>query len=115
MKRDVKLVAYCGLYCPKCYKMVVSQAAESLKDALENTHICGSVNDASAQFKAELSNLVSLRCPKVCKEGGGKQTCEIRKCCVGKHLNGCWECNEFENCKNLKGQYVSNIKRIKNA
>jgi len=110
---DEKLVAYCGLYCPKCYKMVVSQAAESLKDALENTHIYGSVNDASSQFKAELNKLVSLRCLKVCKEDGGKPTCKIRKCCVGKRLNGCWECNDFERCKNLKEQFVNNIKNIR--
>ncbi|PIN72140.1 hypothetical protein COT48_01675 [Candidatus Woesearchaeota archaeon CG08_land_8_20_14_0_20_47_9] len=32
---NTDLVAYCGLYCPKCYKTVVSEAAKSLKTALE--------------------------------------------------------------------------------
>jgi len=112
-QQNEKLVAYCGLYCPKCYKMVVSKAAKSLDDALKNTHICGSPNDPSPQFKKELKNLVSLRCPKVCKEGGGKSDCIIRKCCLKKGLNGCWECSDFETCKSLKEQFVSNIKKIK--
>ena len=112
-KENVNLVAYCGLYCPKCYKMVVSDAAESLKLALEVTHICGSANDPSAPFKDELNKLISLRCPKVCKAGGGNPSCVIRKCCMKKNIAGCWECDEFQACDNLTEQFVNNIKKIK--
>ncbi len=111
-KNNSYQVAYCGLYCPKCYKMVVSNAAESLKNALENTHICGSINDPSSQFKEELNNLVLLRCPKLCKEGGGNPDCIIRKCCIKKNIPGCWDCNDFQMCKNLSKQFISNIKKI---
>lgn len=114
-EEDTKLVAYCGLYCPKCYKMVVSDAAEFLKNALENTHICGSANSPSAQFKSELNNLISLRCPKVCKAGGGNSNCAIRKCCLKKNIAGCWDCDGFQTCKNLTEQFINNIKEIKNS
>ena len=93
--------------------MVVSEAAKLLKNSLENTHICGSINDPSLQFKSELNNLVSLRCTRICKEGGGKSTCEIRKCCKNNNLNGCWECNGFENCTKLKEQFINNNKKIR--
>ncbi len=114
IEKDKNLIAYCGLYCPSCYKMVVSEAAESLKHALENTHICGSTNEPSKRFKDELDNLISLRCPKVCKEGGGNPNCAIRKCCLGKNIAGCWECKDFEKCENLTEQFVGNIKKIIN-
>jgi len=111
-EENANLVAYCGLYCPKCYKMVVSDAAEFLKNALENTHICGSKHDPPTQFKDELNNLVLLRCPKLCK-GGGNPNCIIRKCCIEKNLAGCWDCNDFQTCKNLNEQFINNIKKIK--
>lgn len=112
-QENEKLVSYCGLYCPKCYKMVVSSAAELLNDSLKNTHICGSINDPSDGFKKELEKLVSIRCPRVCKDGGGKPDCKIRKCCLRKNLVGCWECEDFEECENLKEQFITNIKKIK--
>lgn len=112
-EENTNLVAYCGLYCPKCYKMVVSEAAELLTNALENTHICGSSNEPSIQFKKNLNNLVSLHCPKLCKEGGGNPNCPIRKCCIKKNLAGCWECDDFQICNKLNEQFVNNIHQIK--
>jgi hypothetical protein len=114
VKKDKNLIAYCGLYCPTCYKMVVSGAAQSLKNALKNTHICGSVSDPSKQFKNELNDLISLRCPKVCKKGGGNPNCAIKKCCLSKRVNGCWECDSFKTCKNLTKQFVGNIMKYIN-
>ncbi|HII38379.1 TPA: hypothetical protein HA318_00035 [Candidatus Micrarchaeota archaeon] len=62
-------VAYCSLYCSKCFKTVVSQSAQALKDALENTHVCGSVHEPSAEFKKELARLVAFRCSRTCRTG----------------------------------------------
>ncbi len=112
-EEKVNLVAYCGLFCPRCYKMVVSEAAKILKNALENTHICGSPNEPSIQFKEELNKLVGLRCPKLCKEGGGNPNCTIRKCCIKKNIAGCWECEDFQICDKLNNQFVDNIHKIK--
>ncbi len=105
-------IAYCGLYCPKCYKNVVSEAAENLKKALENTHICGSSHEPNKEFKDTLNNLVNLHCPKVCKGGGGNPECKIRICCKSKNLNGCWECNKLEKCDILSKRFLDNLKKI---
>ena len=112
-KENINLVAYCGLFCPKCYKVVVSEAAEFLKNALENTYICGSPNEPSIEFKEEINKLVRLRCPKLCKDGGGNPSCPIRKCCIKKNIAGCWGCDDFQICDKLNEQFVSNIHKIK--
>lgn len=112
-KTDKKLVGYCSLYCPKCYKMTISNAAAKLKKELENPYICEKTHFLSEQFLSNLNELMALHCPKICKDGGGNPDCIIRKCCVQRKLNGCWECTEFESCDKLKEQYVRNIKRIK--
>lgn len=112
-KLNKKLVAYCSLYCPKCYKMTISQAAATLKKELENPHVCGKIHFLPESFIPNLNELVALHCTKICKYGGGNPDCLIRKCCVEKKIDGCWECVDFETCSELKEQYVRNIKRIK--
>jgi hypothetical protein len=32
---------------------------------------------------------------KVCRAGGGPEQCNKRDCCVGKRLDGCWQCDSF--------------------
>ena len=61
-----------------------------------------------------------MRCEKLCKEGGGSTDCKIRICCQKKNLEGCWECEEFEDCYNLaqlkliNGEVnINNIKKIR--
>lgn len=105
------LIAYCGLYCPKCYAMVVSEAAINLKKALENTHICGSKHDPSETFKAEIDELVNLRCTVFCKDKK-EPDCPITNCCIGKGYNGCWECNDAQECPKLSQQFKENCRKI---
>jgi hypothetical protein len=93
--------------------MTISEAARSLKKELENPHICGKTSSLSGSFLADLDGLISLRCPKICKEGGGNPECLIRKCCIQKGIDGCWKCSDPETCGKLKEQYVHNIRRIK--
>jgi len=109
-----KLIAYCGLYCPKCYKMTISEAAINLKKELDNKQGCGKLNCLSESFKLELDELIALRCNKICKDGGGSLDCKIRKCCIEKSFDGCWECNDFESCDKLSLQFVENLKSISN-
>ncbi|RLC58086.1 MAG: hypothetical protein DRH89_01965 [Candidatus Cloacimonadota bacterium] len=45
---------------------------------------------------------VKLRCRKTCRNGGENLFCKIRKCCLKKEIEGCWECNDFENCSKLE-------------
>ena len=112
-KQDKRLVAYCSLYCPKCYKMTISEAATKLKNELGNPHLCGKTQLLSDSFISNLNKLVEFRCTKICKDGGGNPKCIIRQCCIQKKLNGCWECSNFESCNKLNKQYICNIKRIK--
>ena len=113
VKQNKNLIAYCSLYCPKCYKMTVSEAAIKLQKELKNPHICGKFQFLSKEFKKDLDKLIKLHCPKLCKAGGGDKNCLIRKCCLKKKINGCWECVDFKVCDKLKEQYVGNIKRIR--
>lgn len=36
-----------------------------------------------------------LVCQKCCRDGGGNPECEIRKCCRGRNLTICFECNDY--------------------
>ena len=115
-KKGIMSVAYCGLYCPLCYKMRVAEAAEKLKRELD----AAKAKDASflednPGLKPSLDSLVGLRCLKFCREGGGKPNCRIKKCCEDKKYVGCWECLDYERCDKLKAQFVSNIKQIRES
>jgi hypothetical protein len=93
--------------------MTISETATLLKKELENPHICGKIHFLPESFVTKLDELIALRCTKICKDGGGNPECHIRKCCVQKRIDGCWECDDFESCDKLKDQYINNIKIIK--
>jgi hypothetical protein len=67
-----------------------------------------------------LGAMVKFRCNKGCKNGGPPPFCRIRKCCQQKKIEGCWECNIFEECEKLdflkavyEDGHVKNLKIIK--
>lgn len=111
----LRFIAYCGLYCPKCYKMKIAASAKQLLDEL------GSAQNKGAKFLHEspdikpiLEKLITLECKKFCREGGGKSTvCSIKACCVEHKIIGCWECLDFDSCKKLKPQFISNNNKIR--
>jgi hypothetical protein len=85
MGNEINLVAYCGLYCPKCYKMKVADAAEFLKKELENARNKGAkFLENFPTLEQNLDNLTKLKCAKFCREGGGKTSCSIKSCCLSK-------------------------------
>jgi hypothetical protein len=119
-KENENLIAYCGLYCGDCYnhKGVIADLARDLRKELRAANFEQSAEFLSAipffkEFKnykecyAVLGAMVRLRCHKTCKSGGGPPFCKIRKCCQLKAFKGCWECGEFEVCKNLDFLRVS--------
>ena len=99
------LIAYCGLYCPKCHKMKkVALAKEQLKK----------LGNKDLILKDKLDEIINSQCTKFCREGGGKSaTCLIKLCCVEHQINGCWECEDFNICKKLKPQFIENNKKLK--
>lgn len=114
MNNANNLVACCGLYCPKCYKNTVAEAAELLKKELENAKTKGAgFLENLPEIEEVLNGLIKLRCSKFCREGGGKSSCKIKICCKNKNIEGCWECGDTKACPNLKEQFIGNIGKIK--
>ena len=131
--KEKELVAYCGLYCGDCfgYKGKLADLAgdlrkESSQSKFENTAEFMSTFSFFDVFKnykqcyEVLGALVKLRCKKACKGGGGPPFCKMRKCCMKKNIEGCWECNEFETCKKLDflepshgDAHIENLRKIK--
>jgi len=112
--KNENLVAYCGLYCPRCYRMKVSEAAEMLRKELKLAKDKGApyLDDCGAGFKKKLNTLIKLRCDEFCRNRK-ELKCKIKKCCIDKKLDGCWQCLDFKKCGKLKKQFIENCKKIK--
>jgi hypothetical protein len=108
------MIAYCGLYCQECpsYTGSIADLARDLRKELRTFRydkIAESLSSYSffKYFKhypecyEVLGGLVKMRCKRGCKAGGGPPFCKIRKCCVKKGIEGCWECDEFKTCTKL--------------
>ncbi len=131
METDKDLIGYCGLYCGDCpgYKGEIADLARGLRKKLRESRV-----DRAAPFLAKvhkgyknykqfdevLGLLVNMHCKKVCRKRVKAPDCEIRKCCLEKSFQGCWECEEFETCKKsdwlepVHGDaHLKNLRRIK--
>ncbi len=107
-------VAYCGLYCPKCYKNSVAKAAENLRRViLQAKDVCGKKHLVSQEMEKELENLIGLRCVNFCRISGDKSDCQIKVCCLREKIDGCWQCEGFVQCDLLSIRFKKNILRIK--
>ena len=133
IKDDKHLIAYCGLYCGDChgYNGRIPDLARDLRKELRESKydkFAGFISTYSfgKDFKnydecyKVLGAMVKFRCREGCRAGGGSPFCKIRKCCQKKELNGCWECSDFETCKELQflepvhgNAHIKNLKNIK--
>jgi len=113
MKKINENVGFCGLYCPRCYKMRVSGAAKILQLELERAAKRGArfLKELNPSFNNDLALLVLKECHLFCRAGGGSE-CRISICCREKGLDGCWQCSAFETCDKLKEQFVNHCKDI---
>lgn len=127
-KNNEKLIAYCGLYCGDCfgYKGKIAELSKDLRSELRKEKF--DIMIKGIPFKAleyydkcyeVLGALVRLKCKNACRGGGGNPFCKIRKCCQTKGVNGCWECNQLEQCKKLDSleanhgnAHIKNLKLI---
>ncbi len=130
---DRELIAYCGLYCGECstYKGKIADLARDLRKELRTARF-----DKTAEFLAGFSffqpfkhysqgyemmgALVKMRCKKACRGGGGPPFCKMRKCCIKKEIEGCWECADFETCEKLDfltpshgDAHIKNLRKLK--
>ena len=109
-------IAYCGLFCGDCvirngklstlanellsqvHKPEFEKLAKGLPKIMPDSF------EALSDLKKciyVLESMTHLDCFKICKDGGGGSSCSIRVCCQGKHIEGCWCCDEFETCEVL--------------
>jgi len=133
--RDRKLIAYCGLYCGDCpsYKGTIADMARDLRKELRQSKFARQAegmskisffsifNDYPTCYEV-LGTMVKLRCSRGCREGGGNPYCKARSCCRRKGIEGCWECDKFENCDKLTflcdvhdDAHTRNLKKLRKA
>lgn len=109
-----KLITYCGLFCGECFSYTgkIADFARDLRKELRQTRFDKVAEGLSSIsfFKAfkkypecyeVLGEMVKLRCRKCCRDGGANPSCAIRKCCQKKEIEGCWLCDEFEDCRKM--------------
>ena len=104
------LIGYCGLYCGDCfsYQGKIADLSRDLRKELRKAkfyRIAGGIPFKEFQHYDQcyevLGAMVRLRCKSACRGGGGNPFCSIRKCCIKKEIDGCWECDDIETCKKL--------------
>lgn len=82
-----------------------------LLEELENSHfsklakVIATKNDQFKQYDHMLSllnTIMELKCDVPCRRGGGRgESCEVIICNSSKNIEGCWDCDEFEQCSKL--------------
>ena len=133
MSKNRPIIAYCGLYCSECFSHtgIIADLARDLRKAIREERFDKTAESLSSlsffdDFKKfddcykVLGAMVKLRCRKGCRDGGGNPFCAIRKCCLKKEFEGCWECDEFKDCKKMDflktnhgDAYIKNLRKIK--
>jgi hypothetical protein len=112
METERTYTSYCGLYCRDCIPSnggLFALAAE-LERKLADLHFeeyaahkakGDAVFSGYQEFVRVLQAIRSLECPAPCRAGGGKRSCAVRDCVLGRWLSGCWECPEYRTCELL--------------
>ncbi|MBN2853332.1 MAG: DUF3795 domain-containing protein [Clostridia bacterium] len=110
--------AYCGLYCKDCIPSneklftLVNELDQLLEELNFEKYAAvkskrSSIFDKYDDFKSVLMEIKKIECKKGCFRGpesllGCSKNCQIRECVIEKHLNGCWECEEYGKCSKLE-------------
>jgi hypothetical protein len=126
--KDENLVAYCGLYCGDCHRYTgsIADLARDLRKELRKNNfdeVAKAIPFKEFDYYQEcyecLGALLKLRCAG-CREGDTSKLCNIANCARKKEYEGCWECEEFETCKELdflkpihKEANIKNLRNIK--
>jgi hypothetical protein len=110
----INLLAYCGLYCEDCirYQDNIVESAQRLLGTLDESeferYAAVKKKDVSSfenyqLFIDVLKDIIKLHCNRPCRVGDGCPTfnCQIIKCCKEKEYEGCWQCEQVEECDKL--------------
>ncbi len=108
----LNFIAYCGLYCPRCYKMKVADSAKRLLGDLADAQNKGAkISREAFEVTPILKKFIADSCEKFCRESDKK--CAIKLCCIAHKTIGCWECSDFNSCKKLEPQFLVNNKKLR--
>ena len=93
-------VGYCGDYCRTChwYTDAMRKPAAQLLDLVKSHfEVALWINEkgSSQETMKGLEILSKGACTFNCKGGGGWGGCPVRKCCIDKGVDFCFECPEF--------------------
>lgn len=94
-------VGYCGCYCRTChwYSDALRKPAAQLSELVKsNFEVGGWINYKGGNSAATLKGLEILSksaCAFNCKGGSGWGSYPVRKCCIEKGFDFCFECTEF--------------------
>ncbi|MEM2103218.1 MAG: DUF3795 domain-containing protein [Candidatus Bathyarchaeia archaeon] len=113
-------VAYCGNYCRTCYWYTdaLRKPATQLLDLIKSHfELAGWINAQGSNAEQTIKGLEILSktaCAFKCKGGSGWGDCPVRKCCITKGVDFCFECSEFP-CTlwDEKGKYAHVFNRTK--
>jgi len=94
-------VGYCGDYCrtDHWYTDAMRKPAAQLLDLVKSHHeVAGWINYKGGSSKETIKGLEILSksaCTFNCKGGSGWSGCPVRKCCIARDVDFCFECPEF--------------------
>ncbi len=94
-------VGYCGSYCRTCYwynDALRKPAAQLLDLVKSHFEVAGWIDYKGGCSKETIKGLEILSksaCAFNCKGGSGWGGCPVRKCCIAKGIDFCFECQEF--------------------
>jgi len=94
-----ELVAPCGDHCGGCgqFNGLISRTAKQMKEFadLYGFEFRSKEQFDFRQFVSGLDWFIqNAKCPG-CRAGGGPAWCEVKKCCAGRELCICFECEDF--------------------
>lgn len=103
---NLKLVAYCGVYCGLCSNRGrIPQQAKALKETMakEGYDKWGTEIPHFKEFwKFLTDHCAPDGCCPGCRQGGGAPFCSIKKCARERKIDVCVFCEDFP-CKRING------------
>jgi hypothetical protein len=97
------MTAYCGIDCSRCegYNATQSNDRKAIEDIAEKWR---------KQYNSENITAESVMCDG-CTKNGRKSgycngLCKIRQCAIGKAVQNCAYCSEYDSCKELHAFYA---------
>jgi len=94
-------VGYCGDYCRTCHwytdgmRKHAAQLLELVKNHFEVAMWINVKGGSSEETIRGLEILSKGACNFNCKGGSGWNGCPVRKCCMTRSIDFCFECSEF--------------------